>query len=344
MFSPSSDSLACKHDARSGSALLTALIFIVLLTLICISFMRLAIQERMMATRLQEGFSLLNIAEGAAEEGIHALKNDDWTGWTKLNADADAYKSRTTVDLGSGRTNTYHILVKGIDSSPTEIYAEALATVASGNVLSKMIKVEYLIGEAGDGGLITKGKMELSGGEMYFDAYDSDVGVPSSTNWLDEITVATTGNEFKMNSDVFIYGEAGTGSGRIERDKAYVYGEGDSKTSHQSDRVANDFSHDFPQVVQPSWSGATSTDLDSTSKTLTGGTYTADKINLSDGHALKIEGHVILRVQEDISISGGAVVELADGAVLEIHAGKGLNLSGQAEVNKGRSGRFKDLG
>ena len=341
---------------QKGSVLLSAVIFMAILTIICVSFSQLTIQEKRAAIRSHYNFCLLNAAEAGLEEAIWAINNEKWTDWSAIRSGKDQYRQPQVVPVGDGTRATVQTLVRDQGTSPV-IYSTASVTLPNGEVVSKQLRVAYSTADSAGGGMVSKGLIDL-GGQPTFDSYDSRKGPPHPTlNRGDKITVATVsgGSEMlKLSGQVDIYGYAGTAGA-----KPYVSGPDNkihgsdtpSGTNIDSSRVFNDFTYEFPPVEEPDWSGAASKLPSASGGVITlgdpGGAvkkYKVDKLDLSDTN-VKVVGPVQLHLQDGMSVSGKAFVEVDFSGQLEIYTPKDVTISGQAIVNKtSQPKNFKVLG
>lgn len=332
------------HFDKRGSALVTAIIATVLLSVICVGFLNVVIVERNLATRSHINNALINLAEAGLEEGIWAINNADWSSWELLNFDQDAYLSRTAVNLGDDATLEFHVIVQSRASSPL-IYSEAIATFANGSTMSKQLRVTYQVSANKPGGLIAKGKIDMSG-EPKIDSYDSSLGSPSFSNRSDSVIVGTMSSDsdaLKLSGDVYIYGYTGTGSelpdisGPNNRIRGADSPAGNIDWSH----VSQDFNFDFPAIEQPNWSGAL-TSLPSESGTVilvgdplavTPTRYSLSALSLSGQTEVQIIGPVQLYLSDGLSISGQARINIQGVGSIEIYSPKDFSISGQGIVN-----------
>jgi Tfp pilus assembly protein PilX len=326
-----------------GSALLIALIFTVILAILAGSFLKLLTHERKMARHSLEGFSLLYLAEGGVERAIWAINNNNWTGWQSLNAGVDRYLARETVALGT-RSSELHVLIQSADSKPL-IYAEAISTLPSGQVLNRQIRVAYADGDQRPGGIITAGPMVFSGQPVIF-SYDSSRGQPDLLfNHGDQVTIGSVSKKsdaMKLSGQVDIYGYAGTGKHKPEISGPHNKIKGADSPAGNIDweRVYLDFTYDFPPIVEPNWSGAQNS-LPNAKKSaavlgVAGGGVTKYKVkdfDLSGQSVVKVVGPVQMHLSDGMSISGQAYIQIEPGGSLEIYSPKDISISGQGIVN-----------
>ena len=337
---------------KSGSALIAAIVAIAVLTVLGGSFLKLSLHERQMSARTHTVNSLNYLAEAGLEEGIWAVNNSDWTGWQNLTFGSGKHKPSYSVDLGNGVTANIEVIA--FDAGLTfQIYSKATTSLWNGSALEKQMRVIYNPVTNKPGGLLSKGKMDLSGGPMTFDSYDSSVGLPdASTNRTDEVTVgtiSTSSGDLSYSSGVDIFGYAGTGGpAPTNGGDVNVYGDGESP-NYNTDRIFNDLTHEFPAAEQPSWTGA-NTSLPSGSNITIGNPaavsptrYDIDKIDLSGSDTITVIGPVQLYLSDGMSVSGDARVIVENGGSVEIYSPKDFTFSGEALVNNTTNKRPKNF-
>ena len=322
--------------------MIAAIVGIAILTVLGGSFLKLALHERKMSARTHTMNSLNYLAEAGLEEGIWAVNNSDWTGWLNLTSGTGKNKPSYSVDLGNGVTANIEVIAfnAGLDY---QIYSKATASLWNGSTLEKQMRVVYNPVTNKPGGLLSKDMMNLSGGPLTFDSYDSSVGVPDpSTNRLDEITVGTISSSsgaLTYGSGVDIFGYAGTGGpAPTKSGTVNVYGEGESP-NYNTDRIFNDLTYEFPAVEQPSWTGA-NTSLPSGSNITIGNPasvsptrYDISTISLSGSDTITIVGPVQVYLSDGMSVSGDARVIVENGGSVEIYSPKDFTFSGESLVN-----------
>ena len=338
----------CRNEKRipvcskSGSALIAAIVAIAVLTVLGGSFLKLSLHERQMSARTHTVNSLNYLAEAGLEEGIWAVNNSDWTGWQDLTSGSGKHLPSYSVDLGNGVTANIEVIAfnAGLDY---QIYSKVTTTLWNGSALEKQMRVIYNPVTNKPGGLLSKDLMNISGGPLTFDSYDSSVGIPDpATNRSDEITVgtiSTTAGALSYGSGVDIFGYAGTGgpaptnSGNVN-----VYGDGEAP-NYNTDRIFNDLTYEFPDAEQPSWTGA-NTSLPSGSNITIGNPasvsptrYDISKIDLSGSDSITIIGPVQFYLTDGMSVSGDARVIVENGGSVEIYSPKDFTFSGEALVN-----------
>jgi Tfp pilus assembly protein PilX len=341
----------CTGKGKQGSALVIVVLFVIVVGLTASAILKFSMHERAMASHSIELASIMNLAEQGAERAIWAINNDDWSGWSTLKAGSDYYLPYTEAKLDNGTETGYHVLVQSASATPI-IHTEGISENASGKQLTKQLRISYTAASDSDGaggGMIAKGSIDL-GGQPIIDAYNSAKGPPHPFfNHLDSVIVASISKDsdaLKLSGQVDIYGYAGTGKKKPE-----ISGPGNKILGEDSEgginvdwsRVSQDFTFDFPEVVEPSWSGAKKSIPEAKNKTVTLGNrdgtlvkYDAKELKLSGNSNTKYQiiGPVEMRLSDGVSISGQATIEIAPGGSLDIYTSKDVNISGQGIVNK----------
>ena len=329
---------------KRGSAILAVLVYCIILSVGVASFLKLVNQERKMVALSEANYSLMNLAESGLEESVWALNNQNWSDWIQLDNGQDYYRPPVEVELSNGYSGYFRVLVQSYNKEPV-VYSEAVTVIPGGKELKKQVRISVAIGGGSAGGLIAKGDMDL-GGQPGFDSYDSSLGPPDPfLNRSDKITVGTvseSSNALKLSGQVDIYGYAGTGrrnpnvSGPHNKIKGFDSPPGNIDWN----RVARDFTFDFPDVTEPSWSGADTSLPSKVGNVITIGDplipkkYYVDKLNISGQTVVKIVGDVQIHIKDGMSVSGQAFIQVENDSRVEIYSPKDFSISGQGFVNK----------
>ena len=334
---------------KRGSALLAVLIYCIILSAAAASFLMLVNQERKMVALSEANYCLMNLAESGLEEAVWTLYNQEWTDWKQLDNgepfNYDSYKPPIEIEMSNGYKGYVRILIQNTRSEPV-VFAEASTRIPGGKELKKQVRITFEIGGGSAGGLIAKGNMDLSGNPK-FDSYDSRMGPPDyDHNRSDKITVGTvspTLDALKLSSDVDIFGFAGTGlmdpviSGLGNKIRGWDTPLGDNI---DPDRVARDFTFDFPDVTEPSWAGAITSLPPASGGVITLGDpvtptkYKLDKLEVGGLDQVKIVGDVQIYLKDGMYVGGGASITISPDAEAEIYSPKDFTISGQGFVNQ----------
>ena len=324
-----------------------AIIFGGILTVIVASFLGLANQEAKMADRSFLLNVLLNLAEGGADDAIWSINQEDWSDWTVVNGGADRFRRYTNLDLGNGKIGEISILVVDFDAREPTIFVEGSSNYLGGQNLVKQLMLSTGGRALAAGGMISKDKLSFSG-QICADSYNSQEGpYDEFLNRGDKSTVgsvSTAADAVDLSSNqIDIYGQVGTGAYEpIHKEGTRVYGEDTPDgVNWDTDRVHTDFEMEFPDVEVPPITVPQTKLPAKTSGVITLGTpgaitpteYNLEKFDLSGKVKVEIVGPVVIHVQDGISMSGQAYVEIIDGGSAEIYTAKDISISGQGIVN-----------
>ena len=326
------------------------------LSMISVGFLSVVLTERNLATRSHVNNVILGVAEAGLEEAVWSFNQKDWTGWLLLNSDQDVYRSRNAVVFGDGPSVEFHVLVLDWATAPV-IYSEAIATYSNGEEVRKQLRVNYTLITNKPGGMLSQGFFNFSG-QVVVDSYDSSIGPPGLSNRSDKVMVGTTAKDsdaLVLSGEIDIYGYAGTGNHmpEISGDLNRIRGtDTPSGTNVDPNRISQDLNFDFPEIVQPNWTGAI-TSLPSES----GGVieigdamdtspkrYYVDKLETSDTE-IRFVGPVQLYLTDGMSVGGSGFISVEGQGSVEIYTPKDVTASGQAFVNDSRiPDKFKVFG
>ena len=347
------------RNSRQGSVIIAVIIALVVLTVVAASFMQTALNERSMATRSNLNYLLLNLAESGVESAVWSISNEDWTAWTSKSA-GDYYKLHEQGTTSNGYKTQVHVMVQDATGSSffsnPIIYAEATATLPNGDRVTKQLRVRY--GLSGPGlGVIARDTLDL-GGTLTVDSYDSRIGPPDfASNRSDKLVVGAVSrdaNAMTINGDVSVFGFAGTGQEAplLLGNSLEVRGE-DTPTgvSVDPDYLFQDFHFEFEEVVEPDWSGASTSLPAPVGGVITLGntngipvSYDVDYLELKHEN-VKVVGPVQLRLDKGLNVKSGQFIEVETLGSLEIYTPGDVNLAGQAIANVSRKpNRMKVFG
>ena len=334
---------------------MAAVIATFVLSMLSVGFLSVVLTERNLATRSHVNNVILSVAEAGLEEAIWSINQSDWSGWVLLNSDNDVYRSRNSVVFGDGPSVEFHVLVLDWATVPT-IYSEAIATYSNGDVARRQLRAIYKINTNKPGGMLTQGFFDLSG-QVVVDSYDSDIGPPGLANRSDKVMVGTTAKgamAMVLSGEIDIFGYAGTGNllPEISGDLNKIRGEDSPPGNIDWNRVSQDLNFDFPEIVQPNWTGATTTlpaesggvieigdPMDTTPQR-----YYVDKLESSDTE-IRFVGPVQLYLTDGMSIGGTGFISVEGQGSVEIYTPKDVTASGEAFVNDSRiPDKFKVFG
>ncbi len=321
-----------------------AVILSAILAVISASYLKMAGNESRNSHLSFMRNAALNLAEAGAEEAIWALNNDDTSSWKSLSSNI-IYKNSTGFDLKMAKDTQIQMII--VDSATDPILlTRGLINMPDGSRMDKFIRIELTPRSVAPNGLTAKDSITFSGGNVTFDAYDSN-----STNLLGSLedagTVATTSiiNDAANISNSSVMGGVATGGGTVALGpNAKVFDASDvnnyGSPTHipagyvNPNLVTSDFRSDFPDMTAPSATNSVGTI--SNNMSLGSGTYVADAISLNSNKKLHITGDVKLVVKGDVKISGngtgGIYVDQTNGS-LELYVAGDMDVGGNGFVN-----------
>ncbi len=315
------------REAR-GSVLIVAIIFATIAALMVGSYIRLAGTEMRLANHQFYGNASLNLAEAGVEEALYAINLSSLVDqdWESTATPGTLQKYRNSIDLGRGATGSFHVRVEGADSDAPRIVSQG--NVRSGSNGRSVRQVEVLLYHRSlfDNDLMAD-RITLNGGNIEINSYSSETG-----EILESAKVASTSLEEESMDlgNATIYGSVATrGWEPKTRPNTTI-----------TDGWTDDFNANLPGVKLPDYDGAYHI-YDGGPATLgdAGATYyyrTSD-IDLSgndDEDKLRIQGDVVLVVDNDIDIRGQAGILIEDGASLRVYVEGDVSISGTGVVNE----------
>ncbi|WP_309400399.1 DUF7305 domain-containing protein [Cerasicoccus maritimus] len=329
---------------RRGSALMLAVILSAIVAVISASYLKMATNESKYS---YTGFlrnAALNLAEAGAEEAIWALNNEDTANWKQLSSNI-LYKSSTGFDYKMAKSTSIQMIIIDPTTDPI-LLTRGLIELPDGRSMDKFIRIDLTPRNVAPNGLTAKDSITFSGGNVTFDAYDSDS--TSITGSLEDAgTVATTSviNDAANIANSSVMGGVATGGGTValgpnarvfDADDVNNYGSTSLIPSGyvNPDLVTDDFRSDFPLIEAPSGGNYIGSINNNTS--LGSGTYVVDSISLNSHKKLDITGDVTLIVKGDVKISGngtgGIYIDQSNGK-LEMYIAGDMSVGGNGFVN-----------
>ncbi|MFT4901392.1 MAG: hypothetical protein ACI81V_000665 [Lentimonas sp.] len=335
------------NSKQSGSALIVAVIFSMLLSMVAVTMLKLASHEYKSTHWTVENNSLFYLAEGYIDQAMWAINNNDWEtdNWQAINNQHDRYKHFAEIPIGDTRVADIRVIVKNVsyaDYRPV-IICEAVSSSPTGRTLSKQLKVT--VGALKPTGLITRNTMKFSG-RGGVDSYNSKFGPPDPfLNRGDKVIVGTVSQAVgaikSTNPNFEVYGYVATGKEPIVW-AGEIYGaDSPGGGGIDPDRLLQDFSNDFPDVVEPDWTGAITTLPAEISNIITLGDpastapmmYDVSELKLAASTKLLIVGPVLLHIEKEIFLGGSAAIEVAFTGSVEIYTPGTITTTGGGLIN-----------
>ena len=341
---------------KEGAIIIVALFFATAVGLMVGSYLRLASNELKLSTRAFLSNAAFNLAEAAAEEAIWSFTKEDWSSWDEYGTYAT--KEVTNFQIGSDKEGSFRVVVENYNSGsllPPTILAEGKVRSATGMESVRQLEISLGNRSLFANAMTSKSEVTISGGAAAIDSYDSAVGQwDPNTNRKDKGTVGTLSMEFgdldAGNSD--IYGYVATGGGiPVFGPNAKVYGEGWNPGDPlvDPDRIALDFTADFPDVDPPTLSASAKDDSDPDityltssgspgERTISGGLptspveYHLTALEMNNNRRLIIDSnsYVVMRVDGDVDISK---LTVRTGANLTLYVNGDFTVSGNGYAN-----------
>lgn len=334
--------------SKQGSAIVGALIIAVLTGAIGAAVFSSSFSEMKMSRRYVELQHAVTLAEAGLEEGVRALKNGDWTGWSAHGL-FGRYRtlsgSAQGVYAGNGRTGEIKIYVHENPTAPAIAAEASIINSATGSVITRQIRVDMSAGSLFDNGLVSRNGTTFKGGNVLIDSYDSRLGGYTDTSYANRFANGTVATLSVTNDAIDV------GNGHVRGFVATAGGvpdfgsngtlhdyEGGPYPSKYKDwsRVTTDFYADLPTIEAPDTTGFTNYGSISSSDSLGGAGhqgYIVDSISLSGGSTLTIAGDVTLIVTGDVSITGNGMVEIDSAGQLEMYFDGNLKIAGNGMAN-----------
>ena len=290
--------------------------------------------------------SAMSIAEAGLEEGINSVNLESWSGWTAVGSNA-YFKSVGGIAFTDSRTAEFKIYVENYDTLPI-LASEGEIINADGSEIVKQIRVHLARSSVFANGMLAKRTIDFSGNNVSFDSYDSNQGLWSSTNKLDDGAVSSlsvdNGAFDAGNADVWGYVATGGGEPDVGPNGS-IMGE-DSTQAVDPDRISKDFYANLWDVSVPTgtvedisyivdYTEITSDSIGSTGIPSNPEVYHLTSYSMSGTDQLVIEGPTVIIVDENFSVTGGAgiTIEATNDAALELYAAGDVTISGIGLLN-----------
>lgn len=356
------ESLFSSMPREQGSALLSALIFTLLIGVASVSYLKLASSEHRAAVRATLYASSLNLAESGIEMGVEALSKQQTSGSTWKKTESNYLQD-------GGFTGDVSLVVLNANSANPTIYAEGVISGHPAGVVRKQVRVELSSGfRPFEKGFSARDGITFSGNNVVLDSWNSRYGPYNS--FMTGTYIDAAGNlqtipsdygvsGYNKNDDIFVASDrinTENTSAAVDAGNADIYGyvtvsptssvdigpNGVVTTyndgSHDDSRVLSDFYADFPPIESPQ---SFDTDAGNISTVVTLGTamgrttYSVDAISLGGNSStvLNIVGDVTFLMKGVISITGQASINITAGSRLTIYTGSDVNIAGNGVAN-----------
>lgn len=331
---------------KRGSVLVGSVILAIIGAMVIGGYLSMASNEFRLAQRTMQLQSAMNIAEAGLEEGINSVNLESWSGWTAVGSNA-YFKSVGGIAFTDSRTAEFKIYVENYDTLLI-LASEGKIINADGSEIVKQIRVHLARSSVFANGMLAKRTIDFSGNNVSFDSYDSNQGLWSSTNKLDDGAVSSlsvdNGAFDAGNADVWGYVATGGGEPDVGPNGS-IMGE-DSTQAVDPDRISKDFYANLWDVSVPTgtvedisyivdYTEITSDSIGSTGIPSNPEVYHLTSYSMSGTDQLVIEGPTVIIVDENFSVTGGAgiTIEATNDAALELYAAGDVTISGIGLLN-----------
>ena len=336
---------------RRGSVLLITMILTLGLAIFLGSFVKMAMSSYKFSNRSFYSNGCINLAEAGLEEGLYALNNSDWTGWTS----SSGHMSRTisNVSLGQGATGTIKIKIFNYASAASpRIVAEGRTILTSGPQLVKQIQITASKKSFWANGIVAKDTVEFKGGNAYVDSFDSTdpsystAGLYDSSKKKDRGSVGSvlvsTDAVSLGNAEIWGYAATGGSAPTVGANGKIHGADTPSGVDVDPNRIRTDFTANFDSVTAPTSFDQIYTNVSGTINLGTAGASTvikATSIENKNNETTQILGDVTMVLTGDIGIKGDFVIDA--NSSLTIYVDGDVDIGGNGVMNL--SGFSKNL-
>lgn len=377
--------MATRSDAKRGSVVIVAMTLAIALAMMAGGYISLTVQSMRNTQRTFHLNTAFNLAESGAEYAVWCLKNG-WslptTAWTG-DSSTKNYVGNVTSPVftdAQGSKGFFRIRVTSANSSNPTVVSEGVVVPVRGAPITKQVRVRLTSGGIFSNGLVAKDRLTLNGGEL--DSYRSSLGTPVASPRGYEITVASTTIEIgnvSIGTPADIYGSVAVGAtsqaGFVNTIQGQIVGPttaaGQDGVMTQgnnmidTNRIAYDYTQDFPDVTVPPVSAGTivATSLPSANAQniilvgdptgVTTVRYQMSSVVIPNGTTLMVVGPVEFDVGTNFSVNGNASLVVVDGTTTfttkvsgvttytdytgvgstKIYAGGDITISGNGSLN-----------
>lgn len=343
-------------SGKEGSALMTAIIAMFVVSLLVGGYMTLTSSEYRLATRSLLMGASFSLAEGGVDLAIDALNDDDTSGW---NVSGSTWTREVTgLEITKGGTGSIRVVIIDATSNTPTIHSEGIISGHPSGDVTKQLQVALTNGFFPyKNGFDSKNGFVLKGQNVTMDSYSSAIGPYSNSNKGSEIRVSTVSIETDAidigNANIFGYVAVGatlapgqTGSDLIDVGKNGTISSYGESQIVQEDRIMTDYYASFPNRSAPSVSSGW--EFPSSGTITTSGTYYVDgdwSLGGSSGALVIASGiDVILVVTGTFELKGNATLTLDTDATLKLFVEGDVSIGGNGILNSSNPENLEVIG
>jgi len=341
---------------KEGSALMTAIIAMFVVSLLVGGYMTLASSEYRLATRSLLIGASFSLAEGGVDLAIDALNDSDTSGW---NVSGSTWTREVTgIEITAGGTGAIRVVITDATSNTPTIHSEGIVSGHPSGDVTKQLQVSLTSGFFPyKNGFDSKNGFVLKGQNVTMDSYNSANGAYSGSNRGSEIRVSTVSIETDAidigNANIFGYVAVGatlapgqTGSNVIDVGKNGTISSYGEAQIVQEDRILTDYYASFPNRPAPSVSSGW--EFPNSGTITTSGTYYVDGDWSLGGNsgalAIAPNTDVILVVTGEFNLTGKATLTLNTDATLKLFVEGDVSVGGNGILNSSNPENLEVIG
>ena len=341
---------------KEGSALMTAIIAMFVVSLLVGGYMTLASSEYRLATRSLLIGASFSLAEGGVDLAIDALNDSDTSGW---NVSGSTWTREVTgIEITAGGTGAIRVVITDATSNTPTIHSEGIVSGHPSGDVTKQLQVSLTSGFFPyKNGFDSKNGFVLKGQNVTMDSYNSANGAYSGSNRGSEIRVSTVSIETDAidigNANIFGYVAVGatlapgqTGSDVIDVGKNGTISSYGEAQIVQEDRILTDYYASFPNRPAPSVSSGW--EFPNSGTITTSGTYYVDGDWSLGGNsgalAIAPNTDVILVVTGEFNLTGKATLTLNTDATLKLFVEGDVSVGGNGILNSSNPENLEVIG
>lgn len=305
---------------RRGSFTLMALCFTTIIGIALASYIAICLRSLQMSTRTVQATRAFNLAETGLEEGLWALNENTWTGWSISGGTAT--RTYTGYSLGQGATGQVAVTITNYSGNTPQIAAAATVTLTDGSTSLKTLTATTTTAPLFTNAVATtSGTVNFrTGGTV--DSYNSTLGAYGGTNvgyaavvagtnvTITNATingyVATAGNAVSWSSSGQVRGPSSSGSNVVEPTRLGQSAFTPLFTVNEPSGYTDDYTGTGMPLGNPVAGAATEY------------WYCWGDLDLAGTDTLRIHGPVVLVVSDDMHIYDSAKILISGNGRLEL--------------------------